>query len=74
MKRRWFIPAAVLAAMALALGACGGDDGGGTEEGDGSITVFSLSPRRIMGENGLASSEKSMPCASPSHSRKCRTM
>jgi alpha-glucoside transport system substrate-binding protein len=42
MKRRWFIPAAVLAAMALALGACGGDDGGGTEEGDGTITVFSL--------------------------------
>ena len=42
MKRRWFIPAALLAAMALALGACGGDDGGGTEEGDGSITVFSL--------------------------------
>jgi alpha-glucoside transport system substrate-binding protein len=42
MKRRWFIPAAVLAAMALALGACGGDDGGGTEEGDGSITIFSL--------------------------------
>ncbi|HEV2902946.1 MAG TPA: extracellular solute-binding protein [Gaiellaceae bacterium] len=40
--RRWFIPAALLAAMALALGACGGDDGGGTEEGDGSITVFSL--------------------------------
>jgi alpha-glucoside transport system substrate-binding protein len=29
--------------MALALGACGGDDdGGGTEAGDGSITVFSL--------------------------------
>jgi alpha-glucoside transport system substrate-binding protein len=42
MKRRWFIPAAFLAAMALALGACGGDDGGGTEEGDGNITVFSL--------------------------------
>ena len=42
MKRRWFIPAAVLAAMALALGACGGDDEGGTEAGDGSITVFSL--------------------------------
>jgi len=43
MKRRWFIPAAVLAAIALALGACGGDDdGGGTEAGDGSITVFSL--------------------------------
>jgi alpha-glucoside transport system substrate-binding protein len=42
MKRRWFIPAAVLAAMALALGACGGDDGGGTEEGDGEVTIFSL--------------------------------
>jgi alpha-glucoside transport system substrate-binding protein len=43
MKRRWFIPAAVLAAMALALGACGGDDdGGGTEAGDGTVTVFSL--------------------------------
>ena len=43
MKRRWFIPAAVLAAMALALGACGGDDEeGGTAAGDGSITVFSL--------------------------------
>ncbi|HEU6444497.1 MAG TPA: ABC transporter substrate-binding protein [Gaiellaceae bacterium] len=42
MKRRWFIPVAVLAAMALGLGACGGDDGGGTEEGDGTITVFSL--------------------------------
>ena len=43
MKRRWFIPAAVLAAMALALGACGGDDDpGGTAAGDGSITVFSL--------------------------------
>ena len=43
MKRRWFIPAAVLAAFALALGGCGGDDEeGGTEAGDGSITVFSL--------------------------------
>jgi alpha-glucoside transport system substrate-binding protein len=42
MKRRWFIPTAVLAAMALALGACGGDDGGGTEEGDGQVTIFSL--------------------------------
>src|SRR5215210_2361122 len=42
MKRRWFIPAAVLAAMALGLGACGGDDGGGTAEGDGTVTVFSL--------------------------------
>ncbi|HEX2293028.1 MAG TPA: ABC transporter substrate-binding protein [Gaiellaceae bacterium] len=42
MKRRWFIPAAALAALALALGACGGDDGGGTEEGDGTVTIFSL--------------------------------
>jgi alpha-glucoside transport system substrate-binding protein len=42
MKRRWFIPAAILAAMALALGACGGDDGGDTAEGDGSISIFSL--------------------------------
>src|SRR5918999_5677617 len=43
MKRRWFIPIAVLAAMALALGACGGDDdGGGTEAGDGEVTIFSL--------------------------------
>jgi alpha-glucoside transport system substrate-binding protein len=42
MKRRWFIPAAVLAALALALGGCGGDDGGGTEEGDGEVTIFSL--------------------------------
>jgi alpha-glucoside transport system substrate-binding protein len=43
MKRRWFIPIAVLAAMALTLGACGGDDGGGgTEEGDGEVTIFSL--------------------------------
>lgn len=43
MKRRWFIPAAVLAAMALALGACGGsDEESGTAQGDGTITVFSL--------------------------------
>jgi alpha-glucoside transport system substrate-binding protein len=43
MKRRWFIPIAVLAAMALELGACGGDDdGGGTAEGDGEVTIFSL--------------------------------
>jgi alpha-glucoside transport system substrate-binding protein len=42
MKRRWFIPVAVLSAMVLALSACGGDDGGGTEKGDGTVTVFSL--------------------------------
>jgi len=43
MKRRWFIPVAVLSAMALGLGACGGDDGGGgTAKGDGTVTVFSL--------------------------------
>jgi alpha-glucoside transport system substrate-binding protein len=28
--------------MVLALSACGGDDGGGTESGDGTVTVFSL--------------------------------
>src|SRR4029453_16266885 len=40
--KRW-LPTAVLAAAALALGACGGDDGGGgTKEGDGQLTVFSL--------------------------------
>ena len=33
---------AALAALVLALGACGGDDGGGTEEGDGEVTIFSL--------------------------------
>ena len=42
MKRRWFIPVAVLSAMALGLGACGGDDDGGTAKGDGTVTVFSL--------------------------------
>ena len=37
------LPIAALAAFALALGACGGDDGGGgTAEGDGEITIFSL--------------------------------
>lgn len=43
MRRAWLLPVAVLAAFALALGACGGDGGGGgTKEGDGSLTVFSL--------------------------------
>jgi ABC-type glycerol-3-phosphate transport system substrate-binding protein len=32
----------MLGALALALGACGGDGGGGTEEGDGEVTIFSL--------------------------------
>jgi len=36
------VPAVFLSALALGLGACGGDDGGGTAKGDGSITVFSL--------------------------------
>src|ERR687897_2995148 len=41
MKRTKLLPVAILAALALVVGACGGDDGG-TEEGDGSITIFSL--------------------------------
>jgi alpha-glucoside transport system substrate-binding protein len=36
------LPVVALAAFALLLGACGGDDDGGTAEGDGSLTVFSL--------------------------------
>jgi alpha-glucoside transport system substrate-binding protein len=42
MRRTWLLPVAALAAFALALGGCGGDDGGGTKEGDGTVTVFSL--------------------------------
>ena len=43
MTRKRWLPIAVLAAAALALGACGGDSGGGgTKEGDGKLTVFSL--------------------------------
>jgi alpha-glucoside transport system substrate-binding protein len=42
MRRKLLLPVAALAAFALALGACGGDDGGGTAEGDGTVTVFSL--------------------------------
>jgi alpha-glucoside transport system substrate-binding protein len=42
MTRRLMLPIAALAAFALALGACGGDDGGGTEAGDGQVTIFSL--------------------------------
>jgi alpha-glucoside transport system substrate-binding protein len=43
MNRKWMLPAAALAAFALLLGACGGDDGGGgTAEGDGSLTILSL--------------------------------
>jgi alpha-glucoside transport system substrate-binding protein len=43
MRRSWLFPVAALAALALAVGACGGDDGGGgTEAGTGEITVFSL--------------------------------
>src|ERR671911_218926 len=41
MKRTKLLPVAILAALALVVGACGGDDGG-TEEGDGQITIFSL--------------------------------
>ena len=43
MRRRWLLPVAALSALALAVGACGGDDGGGsTEKGTGTITIFSL--------------------------------
>ena len=42
MRRMLLLPVAALAAFALALGACGGDDDGGTAEGDGTVTVFSL--------------------------------
>jgi alpha-glucoside transport system substrate-binding protein len=42
MRRTRLLSIAVLAALVLALGACGGDDGGGTEEGDGEVTIFSL--------------------------------
>jgi alpha-glucoside transport system substrate-binding protein len=42
MRRMRLLPIAALAALALALGGCGGDDGGGTQEGDGTVTVFSL--------------------------------
>src|SRR5918994_4452498 len=42
MSRKLILPIAALAALALALGACGGDDGGGTEAGDGQVTIFSL--------------------------------
>jgi alpha-glucoside transport system substrate-binding protein len=41
MKHTKLLPVAILAALALVVGACGGDDGG-TEEGDGQITIFSL--------------------------------
>jgi alpha-glucoside transport system substrate-binding protein len=41
MKPTRLLPVAILAALALALGACGGDDGG-TAEGDGQVTIFSL--------------------------------
>ena len=42
MRRMRLLLIAALAALALALGACGGDDGGGTAEGDGEVTIFSL--------------------------------
>jgi alpha-glucoside transport system substrate-binding protein len=42
MKRKLMLPIAALAAFALALGACGGGDDEGTQEGDGEVTIFSL--------------------------------
>src|SRR5918992_2822925 len=41
MRRTRLLPVAILAALTLALGACGGDDGG-PAEGDGEVTIFSL--------------------------------
>jgi alpha-glucoside transport system substrate-binding protein len=41
MRRTRLLPVAILAALALALGACGGDDGE-PAEGDGQVTIFSL--------------------------------
>jgi alpha-glucoside transport system substrate-binding protein len=41
MRRTKLLSIAMLGALALGLGACGGD-GGGTEEGDGQVTIFSL--------------------------------
>ena len=42
MRRTRLLPIAAIAALVLALGACGGGDGGGTKEGTGTITIFSL--------------------------------
>jgi alpha-glucoside transport system substrate-binding protein len=43
MMRRWAALAAVLLLTLAAATACGGDDGGGgTEEGTGTVTIFSL--------------------------------
>jgi alpha-glucoside transport system substrate-binding protein len=42
MRRTRLLSIAVLTGLVLALGACGGDDGGGTQEGDGEVTIFSL--------------------------------
>ena len=41
MRHTRVLSVVALAALVLGLGACGGD-GGGTEEGDGNITIFSL--------------------------------
>ena len=42
MKHTRVLSVVALAILVLGLGACGGDDGGGTEAGDGEITIFSL--------------------------------
>ena len=42
MRRTRLLPIVALAAFALALSACGGDDDGGTAEGDGTVTIMSL--------------------------------
>ena len=42
MRRKRLVSLAAIAVLVLGLGACGGDDGGGTKEGDGEVTIFSL--------------------------------
>src|SRR5215208_7562997 len=42
MRRKRLLALAAIAVLALGLSGCGGDDGGGTAEGDGEVTIFSL--------------------------------
>jgi len=42
MRRKRLLALAAIAVLTLGLSGCGGDDGGGTAEGDGEVTIFSL--------------------------------